>query len=356
MNFLRKLTYLFIAILFFASCSNDDDIPIITDPPGPLGDYEDGILITNEGPFGTGTGTVSFISEDFSTVNGSIFNTVNEIDLGNIVQSMGFSEEKAYIVVNNSHKIHVVDRYSFELITTIETGLNNPRNFIAVDNKGYVTNWGDPLDNNDDFVAVIDLTTNTVTGSISVDFGPEKLVTDRNNVYVAHQGGWGQNNKITIIDTSNDSINSTVDVGDVPNSMALLGNNLWILCGGNPSFTGNETNGRLVKLDLNSNNLIQAFDFETTDHPSSLSLDGENLLFNLNGAVFSMDSNATALPSENIIDGFFYTMTANNGKLYTTDAGDFSSNGTLKVYDLSTNTEIESFTVGIIPGGIYFNE
>ena len=40
----------------------------------------------------------------------------------------------------------------------------------------------------------------------------------------------------------------------------------------------------------------------------------------------------------------------------TTDAGDFASNGTLMVFDLSTNSELQSIEVGIIPGGIYFND
>lgn len=352
MNFFKKLTFLFIAVLLLASCSSDDD----TAPVLPLGDYDSGLLITNEGPFGAGTGTVSFISEDYSMNIRNVFQTVNGSELGNIVQSMSFNGDNAYIVVNNSHKVHVVNRYTFELVTTIETGLNNPRNFVAVGNNGYVTNWGDTSDNNDDFVVVIDLTTNTITSSIAVDFGPEKLVTSGTNVYVAHQGGYGQNNKITIIDTSNNTVSTTVAVGDVPNSMQIEGSTLWILCGGNPNFTGNETNGSIVKFDLNTNNVSQSFDFGTTDHPSSLSLDGSSLLFNLNGGVFSMESSATTIPTASIIDGSFYTMTTNNGKLYATDAGDFASNGTLKVYDLSTNTEMETFEVGIVPGGIYFNE
>lgn len=353
MNFLKKLSYLFITALIITSCSSDDDAaaPIV-----PLGDYEKGILITNEGPFGTGTGTVSFIPEDLSANQGSIFQLVNDSELGNIVQSMGFSGDNAYIVVNNSHKVHVVNRYTFELVATIENGLNNPRNFVAVETTGYITNWGDPLDNNDDFVSIIDLTTNTITGSIAVDFGPEKLITDRNNVYVAHQGGWGQNNKISIIDTSNNTVSNVVEVGDVPNSMGIIGSDLMILCGGNPSFSGNETNGKLVRMNLNNNSISQSFDFGTTDHPSSLSINGTDLLYNLNGSVFSMENSASSLPTASIIDGSFYTMTAKNGNLYATDAGDFASNGTLKIFDLSSNAEVESFTVGIIPGGIYFNE
>src|SRR5690554_8182130 len=94
------LTLLFLAFLF-ASCSNDDD-----NQPAPIpGDYENGILITNEGPFINGSGTITFVSSDFSTVEQNIYRNVNGSDLGNVVQSMGFAGRDAYIVVSNSQKI-----------------------------------------------------------------------------------------------------------------------------------------------------------------------------------------------------------------------------------------------------------
>ena len=352
MKLLKRITYLFITTLILASCSSDDDNTIIIEP---MGDYEFGFFVTNEGPFGTGTGTVTFISEDYSNVDHTIFNDVNNSDLGNIVQSLGFAEEKAYIVVNNSHKIEVVNRYTFESIATISEGLNNPRFFAAEGNTGYVSNWGDPFDNNDDFIAVIDLITNTVVASISVDFGPEKMVINDGKLYVAHQGGYGQNNVVSIIKTDTNALTSAIVVGDVPNSMVVSGNSLWILCGGNPDYTGNETNGSLVKLNMNNQVIVQTLDFELTQHPNGLTKDDINFYYGLNGAVFSMEESDTTLPTESIINGFFYSMTANHGKLYATDAGDFISNGTLKIYDLSSNSEIESIEVGIIPGGVYFN-
>jgi hypothetical protein len=48
-------------------------------------------------------------------------------------------------------------------------------------------------------------------------------------------------------------------------------------------------------------------------------------------------------------------MTVNNSVLYGVDAGDFTSNGTLSSYNLSSNTLDATATVNIIPGGIYFN-
>jgi len=352
MKLLKRISYLFITALILASCSSDDDTIII---PEPLGDYENGILITNEGPFGTGTGTVSFISDDFSNIDHTIFNDVNDADLGNIVQSMGFSEDNAYIVANNSHKIEVVNRYTFESIAAISEGLNNPRHFVAEGDTGYVSNWGDPNDNNDDFIAVIDLTTNTVTSTISVAFGPEKLMMIRGDLYVAHQGGYGQNSIISVINTAANTFITNIQVGDVPNSMVIYDGDLWVLCGGIPSWAGTETNGKLVKIDTDTNTLAQTFDFETTEHPSMLTIDGSSLIYSLNGEVFSKEVVSTELPSTGFYSGFFYSLTAKDGKLYATDAGDFASNGTLKVYDLLSEMEIESIEVGIIPGGVYFN-
>ncbi|PHS65605.1 MAG: hypothetical protein COB12_06815 [Flavobacterium sp.] len=320
-----------------------------------MGDYEFGFFVTNEGPFGTGTGTVTFVSEDFLNTDHTIFNDVNNADLGNIVQSMGFADGKAFIVVNNSNKIEVVNRYTFESIATISDVLDNPRFFAAEGNTGYVSNWGDPFDDTDDFIAVIDLITNEVTSTIPVAFGPEKLMVIRGDLYVAHQGGFGQNSILSVINTATNSFVTTIQIGDVPNSMVSYDGGLWVLCGGNPDYTGNETNGRLVRIDTDTNGISQAFDFEPTEHPNNLTIDGSSLIYGLNGEVFSKDVSSTELPSTGFYSGSFYSMTAKDGRLYATDAGDFTSNGILIIFDLITESEIESIEMGIIPGGVYFN-
>ena len=351
MKTLKNLIYLLIVFILISSCSSDE-----VTLPAPLGDYENGILITNEGPFQNGTGTISYISEDYETVEQQIFNQVNSEDLGSIVQSIGFNNDVAYIVVNNSNKIEIVNRYSFESISSITDGLMNPRYFISSGTNGYVTNWGDPFDNTDDYIAVIDLFSQTITSTIPVAFGPEKLILMNDVLYVAHQGGYGQNNILSVIDTSNNTLASTIEVGDVPNSMIVLDNNLWVLCGGNPDYTGNETNGKLVKINMSDNSVDQVFDFLISDHPKHLSVDGSRLIYNLNGVVYSKDETDISLPQESIISGTFYAMTTKDGKLYATDAGDFASNGVLKIVDLSTNSEIQNIPTGIIPGGVYFND
>lgn len=337
--------------LFVTSCSDDETII------EPKGDYENGILIASEGPFGSGTGTVMFISNDLTVTENAIFKKVNNLDIGNILQSIGFEENYAYLIANVSNKITVVNRYTFEVITTITEGLSNPRYFAEVNGKGYVTNWGDPLDNEDDYIAVLNLATNTVESTIPVAFGPEEIVAVNNTLYVAHQGGYGQNNIVSVINTSLNTIIKTLEVGDVPNSLTIDDEgDVWVLAGGNPSWTGAETKGVLSKINTITNEIDVSFDFQATEHPNFLSVDENYLYYNLGGNVYKMSSTASALPTSEEISGLYsYNMVAKDGILYATDAGDYASNGKLYLYDLSTNSLLNTFTTGIIPNGVYFN-
>ncbi|GGD23698.1 YncE family protein [Hyunsoonleella pacifica] len=351
---LNKLLVLTFSIgLFFTSCTNDDD----NTPVLPRGDYENGLLISHEGNFGMGNASVSFVSFDLNTAEHNIFNNVNSELLGDTAQSIAFNGDLAYIVLNVSNKIEIVNRYTFESVTTINTGLNNPRFIAFLDGKGYVTNWGDGSNATDDYVAVIDLNTNTLEAStIAVEEGPEEVIVAGSSVYVAHQGGFSQNNKITVINGATNTVSTTITVGDVPNSLQLDNSgNLWVLCGGKPSWTGDETGGQLFKVST-ADNTVTSIDFAETEHPNFLSFDDGNLYYYLAGSIYEMGSTSTTLPANaEITDLSFYNMTVNDGVLYGVDAKDFTSEGALTSYDLSTNAEVNSVTVNIIPGGIYFN-
>ena len=347
MTILKKSLFILSLLIFCASCSDDDT------PPVPLGEFERGFFITNEGPFQNGTGTLSFVGDD-SEISHAIFGTTNNEDLGNIVQSMTLFGENAYVVVNNSAKIVVANRYTMNKAATIEgSDINNPRYFVAEGTTGYVSNWGNAFDATDDFIAVIDLTSNTVVSTVAVGEGPEEMVIDNGKLYVNLQGGFSQNDKVEVIDISNTS-KTTIEVSDVPNSILKDGNAIWVLCGGNPNFTGNETAGSLIKIE--NGVATTALDFEVTEHPSHLSLDNGILYYYLGGKVYSVDTSSSTLsPTTNdAYDGSYYSLQAHNGLLYTTDAGDFASEGTLKVFNLSNTTLEETYTTGIIPGSVVF--
>lgn len=348
------LSTLTLAIIF-TSCSKDDDniTPIV-----PLGDYENGIFISEEGNFSNGNGAVTFVSNDLNTIENTIYNNVNGETLGNLVQSMAFTDDKAYIIENGSNAIKIVNKYTFEAIASIDDGLSNPRYMTIINGKGYITNWGDGSDITDDFVAVLNLTTNTLETPISVDFGPEEIISTNNTVYVAHQGAFSQNNKISVINAVSNQVTTTITVGDVPNSIHLdTSNTLWVLCGGNPSWTGNETNGSVFKINTIDNTIVDSIDFDATSHPNKLFIENNTIYYNLNGDVFKMPTTATSLPTVPEFNvNNLYDFSVRDNQFFALDHNGFSSETSfLKVIDLETNTEIKSINLGPFGGEVYFN-
>src|SRR5690554_6994813 len=164
-------------------------------------------------------------------------------------------------------------------------------------------------------------------------------------MYVAHAGGWGQNNLISVI--SGVSVEKTIIVGDVPNSMVVVGDYLYVLASGKPEYSGEETAGSLTKIDLNTHEIVEPQTFEVTQHPSQLVTDGVNLYYNLSGSVHKTEVASISVPGTSVIDRSFYTLAINDGMLFGTDAGDYASQGTLYVYDLATYGQIKEISTGI---------
>jgi len=353
----EDITITLISVAGDAGLVSADNTVTLTITDNESSAFENGILVMHEGNFLGGNASVSFVSEDLSMVSNGIFNEVNDELLGDTAQSIGFDGDLAYIVVNNSQTVEVVNRYSFESLGTVDTGLLNPRYIAFANGNGYVTNWGDANNPDDDYVAVIDLEDLTVASTIPVPEGPEWILSHEGMIYVAHQGGFSQNNVVSVIDASSNMVETTITVGDSPNSMQLVNGDLWVLSGGNPAFTGNETAGQLDNIDLTTNTVETTLEFTQTEHPNYLSVDGDTLYYFLDGNVFSLNVSNTTLPTVADIAGVsFYDMTVNGGRLYGVDAKDFASNGSLEVYDLSSTSLIQSLEVSIIPGAVYFND
>ncbi len=340
--------------LFLTACTNDDDVST------PLGAYDNGVLILNQGNFGGGNSSISFWSNDFSTFEFNAFSSVNpSVPLGDTAQDLGFYGDKAYIVVNLSNTIQVVNRYTLEHLTTISTGLSNPRYIAFANGNAYVTNWGDASNAEDDYVAVINLTSNIVTSSIPVTEGPERILEYNDKLYIAHMGGYGFGNSISVIQANNNTV-SSIEVGDVKNSMTIVNNDLYVLCGGKPSWAEPETSGSLVKINLSTNTVTAALPFLLGNHPSNLIFHDNKFYYTVDSNVFSKTIETNTIPTTPIFSttaqGVYgvYSFAIANNKIYVGDATDYNSNGNVYIYSLTGTLENQE-TVGVIPGGFYFN-
>lgn len=345
--------------VLFASCESDNDINEI--PQEELGNYSEGIFILNEGNFGSGNSSVSFLDPDFQEIQNNIYAEENAGNsLGDTGQSMGFYEDYAFIVLNVSGKIEVVDRHSFEYLATLETGLDNPRFIDFSNGKAFVTNWGDGMDPEDDFVAVYDLANFELEKIIPVEEGPEKILATNNKIYIAHKGGFGFNNKVSVLDPYINMIESVIEVGDVPNSLVSNATSLWVLSSGLPSYAETETAGKITKIDLTTHEVVQEIEFNDQEHPTKLNIDDQKLYYTLDDAVYVLgqgDEVEADSPFMQFNDeGVLYSFRVVDEKIFAAFANyDFTGDGKIIILDQAGNKTHE-FSTGINPNGIYIAE
>ncbi|MFI2742830.1 DUF5074 domain-containing protein [Zhouia sp. PK063] len=345
-----------LAISFLTSCSSDDT---------PSGDdsltYDKGLLIVNEGNYGSGNSSVTYSTADFSTQIANLFSTANDAALlGDTAQSLAFHDDEAFIIVNVSNKIEIVNKETFKSIATISDGLTNPRYIAFSGDYAYVTCWGDGLSATDDYVAVIDLNTNTIIKNISTKEGPEQIIEENGKLYVADKGGYNYGNTIEVIDAATNEISKVITVGDVPNSLIEVDNKLYVLNGGKPSYADVETAGSLSVINLNTDEVTETTEFAAGLHPSNLSEANNALYYTLNNGLYTTAFDEINTTSNAIFTfddvAALYGFAIHDNEVYVGDAVDYSSEGNVYVYTLDGTSVTNFKSGGVSPNGFYFNE
>lgn len=352
------LPLIFLGSTILTSCSTNEDP---SQPEVPQSAYNNGIFILNEGNYGSGNSTISFLDSQKEEVVHQIFRKENTgALLGDTGQSIAFYKDYAFIVMNVSNSIKVVDRGSFKHIITIEENLDNPRFITFSEGKAFVTNWGDGMNPDDDFVSVFNAETYSSMETIPVSEGPERIVAGLGKVFVAHTGGFNINNKISVIDPVKYEFTTAITVGEQPNSLVVDGDNLWVLSGGFPFYSDNESAGSLRKIDMATLQIIGEMTFpNSTDHPANLDLENDILYYTLGNEVYSLGKLGTSLPETADFEmtevEVLYGFEIQDSKIYSASASfDFSSDGKLFVYDLAGSL-LNNYGTGVNPNGIYLN-
>jgi YVTN family beta-propeller protein len=348
---------LLISLIALSSCEDKNE--------SPKGKYSDGVFIANEGPFFSGTGTVSFYNRNDKTVTNDIFSLENSRPLGNIVQSIFVRNGKGYIVVNNAGKIEVVNSADFSSVGVIE-GLELPRFYLeANDAKGYITQWGS--NGIDGSVKVLDPKTLSVTKTIAVGKGPDYMLIQGQNLYVMNSGGFDADNRIAVINTVSETVTTHITVGDNPTGIVTDSNGkIWVITAGkkvyNSDFTINaaaSTAGTLHRINPSTNTSELTLTFgSVTESPGELAISksGSKLFYVYANKVYAMDITASSLSNSVLISRNFYQMEVDpeTGNIYGADAGDFASSGKIFIYS-EAGVKLDSAVVGIIPSDFFFD-
>ena len=344
--------------IFLNACKDTPDAK-----PSP--DVTGSVYVINEGNFGSGNGSISIYNPQTKSVSSDPFFAKNGFPAGDVVQSLTLIDSIMYIVVNNSNKIEIADANTFITKGSIKD-LALPRNFIKVNsNKAYVSEWVDAFGGQNGRISIINLTTNTITGSIEVGKYPGPMIILNNKLFLVNN----LSNTISVIDPTTDAVVGTINTRTQPNSIVIDKNNkIWVACGGkkyDESYSllpeDQMEAGCLQRIDPVNNTVEQTFDFgNKTDDIGKMTLNGsKDKLYFLSsyigsGKVYSFDINNAAYSSSPVINRDFYGLGVDplENKIYTGTYG-FSSSQKMIIYN-TTGVALDSAIVGVGPNGFVF--
>lgn len=227
---MKKILFLWLFFAaFLAACTdNDDESEII---PSPTTNRIK-MIVVNEGLFGTGSGDISAIYEDGTTI-WNAFEKANGVPMGDVAQSITYLRKKYFVVLNGSAKIEVVEPGTFKSLGTILYEKKGSPRFMAPisDTSAIVSDLQGQL-------VEINTEKYTVIQHIPLSWGVEKIVRVGDKLFGANTSGRG----IAVFDIDNISeenkrvIPVLVRDGTKTSKMHLDKNNkLWVLTTGQNS-------------------------------------------------------------------------------------------------------------------------
>ena len=296
------------------------------------------VFVANEGNFGASNGSISMINQD------GVVLEVTEV--GDVVQSLEVYENKLIVVVNNSHMIKVYDITEDGLALPgieISTDNSSPRELVVVDDKVYFTNW------NTQDVKVLNMVNYNIETSISVGGLPESIVTDGSYLWVGitMNSDWSSASSVVKIDASTNSIVETYEVGLGPQSLVIENDDIYV------ARTFYDENW----IPFYGSSRIDGSDITINNYGVGVACGGSVMKYNneiyrsYDGGIAPLESNLDIRTSSKI--GSY-----DQSQVYSTEVigdyiyfgiTDYATRNEVKVVDVNGN-EIASYDVGISPG------
>lgn len=341
-----KLCHALLIAVLLSSCIKDK-------PQEPVKtavnvDPETRVLVINEGGFHDNNAGVSLYDPSSGAVADDYYKLQNNnAPLGDICQSMTKYNNHYYLVVNNSHKVVVVNAGDFVKTAEIN-GFNSPRYLLPITyNKAYVSDIYAAS------IQVVDLNSNTITGSIPCIAGTEEMALIYNKAFVTNTNS----DYCYVINTITDAIADSINVGKGGSSITIDKNaKVWVLTSGNTSAG---QNGKLLRIDPVTLQVEQSLAFNASERPNSLRINKtRDTLYYLNNGINQFLIAATTLPAAPLISEgtkIYYGLGVNpkNYSIYVSDAIDYVQKSKIEIYNPNGSFKT-NFTAGFISNGFMF--
>lgn len=352
-----------VLLLMILVCGCSKEKPL--GPPSERDSLPGRVFVCSEGNFMFGNASLSLYDPGAGVVRNELFYGVNNFPLGDVLQSMSIIDGRAYLVVNNSGKVVVMEPESCRYVGAI-TGLNSPRYVEPVSQrKVYISDLYSP------YIAIVDPVDMKVTGQIYLGNSSEQMASLAGFVYTSC---WSFGNKVYRIDSSADKVVDSLEVTLQPNSLTIdKYGKLWVLSDG--SYSGSPAGQQkacLTVIDTESFTIESRMEFESMDYsPSRLTTNAaRDTIYYIKGGhgsagmegngICRMDARERKLPTESLIPEngrLFYGLGIDpiNGQIYVSDAIDYVQSGTILRYSPSAEL-LGQFKAGVTPGAFCFKK
>lgn len=333
-------------LLFQISCNRNENM----EPVLPKGAYENGFFLANEGNFGTPNASVSYIPRDLSVIENNVFAANNNgAALGDVLQTIGFNDDKAYLVLNNSNKITVANRYTMKKTGEFTQNLVSPRFIAFAKSFIYVTNdaYG-----GEKYLSIYNLNDNSFVKKITLPDVAERVVEAGGNIFVQN-ASFGFGNKISYIDVATNTLKSQIVLpqGEI-NKMISSNSNLYVIAAG-PADS-------YIYQYSSSGTVVKTFPLPGFMNANNLEISDNKFYFTSGNGIYTMDIKVPVVPTSPIITvkansySTLYGFSVQDGKIFTSDANGFSEGSSIAIYN-TTGTLIKTFTAGRATSGFFLN-
>ena len=349
MNQFRLLTALWALTLFTVSCSEDG-------PEIPLGEFEKGVFIINEGAFGANDGEVYHYDPASGDIKNDIFESKNGRPFAGLIQDLVESEGRMYLIANTG-KVEVVDPKDFESLGAVDADLNISRSIAVANQKLYISDWG-PYDGDfnspESYVAVVNgLNGGTVSKKIPVLSRPEGLIVAGNFLYVACAAA----KKLQVISLATDAVTSSQDVEGTPSKLKVIDGRLYL-------FARDAGHIYFHEINRNNFNIQSTIKIPLANATSNFAIGDGGDAFVITSTGWPDYNDAIAkvsLNSATVVNPALFTGSGLYGigfhpaskEIYIADNNGFQGNGTVIVINGSGQT-VKTLNAGRGPSGFLF--